>query len=392
MPKGVKEELEKGLKWHDEGKSGEGLKPETVSWARRMAGGADISPEKAIKMRAWLARHESDKKGEGYKPGEPGFPSAGRVAWALWGGDPAVTWSNKIVTQMKIADEDQKSTDSIEYKQGKQIIDRVWKEFIKKQHGPTERKLLKATNKYLQGASKRYVQRFNEQIKKNYDPKNKSFIVDWVSFIGASIEKLYIVEIIGEVWKEEFKKSGIRELSRIFRIAKKDPFKFVTSWKDYGDLLQGVSKKFIDSLADEVQKTTSKEMQRIVSNGLNEGLPITDISQLIRNSTGFNKKRGMLIARTESTRLHGQATQTSINDANDFGLKVKKSWIGNLDQYTRETHRSMIKFYARKENAIDQNDFFISPSGAVTLTPGGFSEASEDCNCRCSVLPVVVTE
>ena len=103
-PKGVIAELKRGLAWHEEGHSGDGLMPETVSWARRMANGADISPDKAVKMRAWLARHESDKTGKGFDPGEEGYPSPGRVAWALWGGDAAVGWSQKIVRQMEAAD------------------------------------------------------------------------------------------------------------------------------------------------------------------------------------------------------------------------------------------------------------------------------------------------
>ena len=110
-PKAVVAELKKGLEWHAEGHSGDGLVAATVSWARKMANGANISPEKAVKMRAWLARHESDKSGKGFKPGEEGFPSPGRVAWALWGGDPAVGWSNKLVTQMEAADR-KKSADS----------------------------------------------------------------------------------------------------------------------------------------------------------------------------------------------------------------------------------------------------------------------------------------
>lgn len=104
VPKGVKAELERGLKWHEEGHSGDGLRQETVSWARRMYNGQDISPDKARKMRAWLARHEVDKEGKGFEPGEDGFPSPGRVAWALWGGDPAVAWSNKLVRQMEAAE------------------------------------------------------------------------------------------------------------------------------------------------------------------------------------------------------------------------------------------------------------------------------------------------
>jgi|TARA_A100001515_G_C4581796_1_gene213168 hypothetical protein len=103
-PQGVRSELARGLAWHEEGHSGDGLKPETVAWARRLERGEDISPDKARKMRAWLARHESDKKGEGFDPGEPGYPSPGRVAWALWGGDPAIAWSSKLVRQMDAED------------------------------------------------------------------------------------------------------------------------------------------------------------------------------------------------------------------------------------------------------------------------------------------------
>ena len=103
-PEGVRDELRRGLAWHEEGHSGDGLKPETVAWARRIASGENISPDKARKMRAWLARHKADKDGEGFSPGEDGFPSPGRVAWALWGGDPAVAWSSKLVGQIEAAD------------------------------------------------------------------------------------------------------------------------------------------------------------------------------------------------------------------------------------------------------------------------------------------------
>ena len=101
VPEGVKAEMRRGLKWHEEGHSGDGLVPATVSWARRMAGGDPISRDKVVKMRAWLKRHEVDKQGQGFKPGERGFPSPGRVSWALWGGDPAVTWSEKLVKKIR---------------------------------------------------------------------------------------------------------------------------------------------------------------------------------------------------------------------------------------------------------------------------------------------------
>lgn len=104
-PKACRAEAKRGLAWHAEGLSGDGLVPATVRWARKLAAGQDITPDKARKMRAWLARHEVDKKAEGFRPGEKGYPTPGRVAWALWCGDPGVAWSNKLVRQMESADE-----------------------------------------------------------------------------------------------------------------------------------------------------------------------------------------------------------------------------------------------------------------------------------------------
>ena len=100
-PAGVRAELRRGLAWVEEGHGGDGLKPETVAWARRLAAGESITRDKAVKMRAWLARHKVDSSGKGYRPGEDGYPSPGRVAWALWGGDPAVAWSERMVSSFE---------------------------------------------------------------------------------------------------------------------------------------------------------------------------------------------------------------------------------------------------------------------------------------------------
>jgi hypothetical protein len=48
-------------------------------------------------MVSFFARHEVDKQGQGYTPDEDGYPSAGRIAWALWGGDPGRAWAEAIV-------------------------------------------------------------------------------------------------------------------------------------------------------------------------------------------------------------------------------------------------------------------------------------------------------
>jgi len=56
-------------------------------------------------MVSYFARHEVDKEGTGWEPGQDGYPSAGRIAWALWGDDEGRRWSEKIAGQMDRADE-----------------------------------------------------------------------------------------------------------------------------------------------------------------------------------------------------------------------------------------------------------------------------------------------
>jgi hypothetical protein len=51
-------------------------------------------------MASYFARHEVDKQGQGWAPGEEGFPSAGRIAWALWGGDAGRSWATNILERV----------------------------------------------------------------------------------------------------------------------------------------------------------------------------------------------------------------------------------------------------------------------------------------------------
>lgn len=98
VPSGVKSEAQKGLDWRREfGRGGIGPGQQTA----RMLVGNKMTVARVRKMRSYLARHEVDKKGEGWAPGQKGFPSAGRIAWALWGGDAGKAWSNKVMRSVE---------------------------------------------------------------------------------------------------------------------------------------------------------------------------------------------------------------------------------------------------------------------------------------------------
>ena len=104
MPtEGMKEEAQRYRDWKAEGRDGG-----TEVAARRagqILGGDELSADTVITMAAWFARHEVDKQGEGFSPGEDGYPSPGRVAWAAWGGDAGQEWATSKADRIKAIQE-----------------------------------------------------------------------------------------------------------------------------------------------------------------------------------------------------------------------------------------------------------------------------------------------
>lgn len=101
MPKptdAMKAEARRGLEWRKEFKRG-GTEV-GVARARDIINGADLPRATIARMVSYFARHEVDKQGKGFSPGEDGYPSAGRIAWALWGGDPGKSWAEKELRKM----------------------------------------------------------------------------------------------------------------------------------------------------------------------------------------------------------------------------------------------------------------------------------------------------
>lgn len=85
VPDYVSEAAKRGLAWHAEGKSGDGVTDQTLREARDMASGS-VSEDKVRRMGPWFQRHQGDMTAPKNKPDNKDFPGAGAVAWALWGG------------------------------------------------------------------------------------------------------------------------------------------------------------------------------------------------------------------------------------------------------------------------------------------------------------------
>ena len=93
-PASVAKVARRALEWRREFKRGG--TDVGVRRAVQLANRQGLSDDTVRRMKAYFARHAVDKKAKGFREGEKGFPSAGRVAWDLWGGDPGRAWLRGI--------------------------------------------------------------------------------------------------------------------------------------------------------------------------------------------------------------------------------------------------------------------------------------------------------
>lgn len=89
-PQAVRNNAKRGLELRE--KHGRGGTAVGVARARDLSNGKALSYDTIKRMNSYFARHEVDKKGEGW-----GKDSAGYIAWLLWGGDAGWSWARGII-------------------------------------------------------------------------------------------------------------------------------------------------------------------------------------------------------------------------------------------------------------------------------------------------------
>ena len=363
-PSGVREECARGLEWHEDGESGDGLTPPTVAWARRLADGEDISPEKARKMRAWLARHEADKEGEGFSPGEPGYPSPGRVAWALWGGDPAVGWSAKLVGQMDSADEEGRAAQ--------------WRDFIAKTHNPIERLLQHALQQALQEQAAVLAARIPDLLSEERGLHAKVLTADEVATALRIAESMGILRDAAMRYIRRALEQGLADALGAFDIT--DP----TDARRLDRLLE----LRLGHMVQNVSPETKTRVRNVVVNGIEQGLTTSEVQAALMQDAAFGASRALRIARTETTTALEEGADEGYAAATQAGVKFELMWLTARDGSPpiRASHVTM------DGQTRAPGESFTSGAGHHALRPGGFDIASEDINCRCTRVPKIIEE
>ncbi len=118
--------------------------------------------------------------------------------------------------------------------------------------------------------------------------------------------------------------------------------------------------------------TTRDEIQKIITDGLRDNIGRDEIADEIEASFWFSAQRAELIANTEITMANGQAKLSSMREARNAGVKLKKSWYPDADACP-------ICLDNAAAGAIPIDDDFPSGDDAEPAHP----------KCECTVIPEV---
>ena len=260
--------------------------------------------------------------------------------------------------------------------------------------GPAEKKLERAMKEYFDGAAKRYAKRIKEQqSNKSYEP-GVTRILDYNALMAIYDEFIILwgwlrgTDGRPGAWKFTWDKSGKQSLERLLRMAN-IPVPDNIVWGQ-NSFLDYQLKQTVTRIVD----TTGKQVGERVQQGLLDGMPLEDIAMSIseykEHDKTFGYGRALTIARTESTNAITGAQLRSFEVAKeDFGIRMKKAWIANRDDHTRDEHIKLERLYGRDDQAIDTTEDF-KVDGYSAAGPGKFGAPEMDINCRCAVVPVII--
>lgn len=97
-PAAVAAAAKKGLELRQ--KFGRGGTDVGIKRAEQLSGRHAVSEEDVTHIASYFARHEVDKDAKAHEWGDESDPSAGYIAWLLWGGDAGKKWADGLKAKL----------------------------------------------------------------------------------------------------------------------------------------------------------------------------------------------------------------------------------------------------------------------------------------------------
>ena len=417
IPKGAKEEAKRGLEWRKE--FGRGGTSVGINSARYILNNTTAGAEKVRHIAKYFPRHEVDKRAEGWRPGEKGYPSNGRIAWALWGGEAGKSWSQKLVRAMNKRDE--KAETALELiKRRNKLREDNWdlrltkfrkeetKNILYKEHD----KLLTSWEKVLQDV---YFDLLQSQDLKIFQQLNRYFPTEIgiESMVDMSIDEntkqwsadvfdlyvslandfaFYQVDLLLPNEKqfphviphyEKRSRDSIIEQGFFYRLVSVERFP-LGNLKNNREAIDYINKR-IDDMLPNMARTSkerfNREFRKALQDALDRGLTGRELQKYVANEvkkvlSKRNLTRALVIARTEANSLANFGRGIG---AKSTGIIYTKEWISQRDGKVRDAHVILDGTEINEDDSFNYQGYKLEYPGDSSLgAPAGLTV-----NCRC---------
>ncbi len=369
---GMRDEAARGLAWREE--YGRGGTEVGVARARDISNGRNLSLDTVRRMNSYFARHEVDKQGRGWSPNEDGYPSAGRIAWALWGGDPGRAWARAILEREEARES--RST---------------------KAEDDSERIMLARDNpsEYQRARTRLQItweNRWAEHLRGTFDRERRAVVAALESASPRdAILKMQAAILTTKAWEDDFLPwvlattyaGGTDAYQGLTgkRFKQAPAFNLDLWMRLFGVYFQASLEAAVNhtaKLSGQVQQTTLDKLSGLIGIGVGEGLSMPNIAALIDELylDEIIPNRSLVIARTETIRATNAGSQDAALATN---LDLDKVWISTNDDRTRDTHR------AADGQRTDIRGVFTVAGEPLQYPGDPQGSASNVIQCRCAV-------
>ena len=254
----------------------------------------------------------------------------------------------------------------------------MWRSFLTQVHEPAERAMAAAALRALREQRARIVAKLGTLGEKA---------------ARAAVTRDVADDVLGTIFDVAAERSALsdameatlrRALDRAFRASMQqlgDPVAY-----DPARVAREVERQ-LGQLVSNVTATTRDEVGRIVREGIADGASVAEMQRALQESSKFAPSRALLIARTETTHAVNAGAVTAYALAADGGVALRQEWLSARDGEVREAHLLL------DGQVVDVGALFTVPggryAGETAKYPGDFDHPAGNCNCRCTLIPVV---
>ncbi len=395
-PEDVAKEAALGLKWRAE--YGRGGTEVGVARAVQLKNKRTVLPDTIKRMVSYFARHA----GEGDNKEDNGEPSAGAIAWKLWGGDPGERWSSKVNEQMTRADgsetkvvdepEDYKKANVEAFSNYLKSEDGAWaRDNASKIEEESKAKIGKVEELWLDILSKQVV----EAVKVLKDQaKEKAAEIPSKVKMRKAIAKA--MEELEKQWVDGYVDNLTTQMELGYNNVLEVPFN-----KPYLEGIEAIRSRNAEGrrqiLEDRaiktfanISKTTTERIMNRIEQGLKEAQSIADIAQGIQDIATVSAGRAMTIARTEVLTAGSIGEAEAMKDTAELIPNLVKVWLNSNDERVRGNPNGLYPdseadHWRLMGAVVDYGEKF---ENGLEFPRDPRGPAGETINCRCSMLAV----